>query len=672
MAIQQDNTTYEYFAFISYKREDEKWAKWLQKKLESYSLPTAIRKKNPELPNKIRPVFRDQSELAGGNLKAEIEKGLSDSKYLIVICSPRSAHSPWVSKEVQHFIDHGKENYIIPFIIGGTPNAKDPKDECFPEGLRQLTGEKEILGININEMGREAAAIKVIAQMFDLRFDSLWQRYKRVKRIKTFSYVLTAVVLLALAVVVSIILWTKNQTIAEQNSQLTLLVENLKEENRTDSRMRNDKGNYSFVGSLFGNESESGIGCIAFHPYEPIVAFTNSWGTWLHYIKSNKEILMPCGRYDEAVTHHVEGLSFSSDGSELIMSSMGGTYIWNVDNCSLIEYISRHNDDLRDSLVNAKFPYFDTDIRELTNLEQLNKRGEYNYTLNDDCLTVSTANSSKSTRLPLYNDERLKILRNPKFKESLFIGPDRAAMFDEEVNEFVQFFKEYFSGFFTYSSNGEYLLIDKDIFSRKINNPDTIKINAFKESGQVIPNVEEVDNRKITNISIRITSSGDFIDYYYYGVKKTIHALTGNAYVGHGYSLSGALLCNSNKIVGIAAQGNHRVFNVLTGEFIGILNNYVWDEDPLGYECCLEKWNSYSIYAKNIRRELYVVSSGGIIRIYNVDKLTLNRIIELPLENCLPRNAIRSHIDKCLISEDGKSIRFKFADYDTVYECSIP
>lgn len=268
----------------------------------------------------------------------------------------------------------------------------------------------------------------------------------------------------------------------------------------------------------------------------------------------------------------------------------------------------------------------------------------------------------------------LTILRNPKFKENLFIGPGRAAMFDEEVNEFIQFFKffkEYSYGFFTYSSNGEYLLIDKDIFSRKINNPDTIKINAFKKSGHIIPNVEEVGNRKITNISIRITSAGDFIDYYYDGVKKTIHALSGNAFVGHGNSLTGALLCNSNKIVGIADQGNHRVFNASSGELIGTLDNYDWDEDPLGYECYLEKWNSYSVYAKNIRRELYVVSSGGIIRIYNVDKLTLNRVIELPLEDCLPRNAIRSHIDKCVLSEDGKSIRFKFADYDTVYECSI-
>ena len=192
-----NNQIFTYYAFISYKREDEKWAKWLQKKLESYGFPVALRKDNPSLPQKIRPIFRDQSDLSGGNLKEEIEKGLAESKYLIVICSPRSAKSPWVSKEVRYFIDCGRENYIIPFIIGGSPNASNPEEECFPEGLRLLSGEREILGININEMGRDAAAIKVIARMFNLRFDTLWQRHERDKRRKRFA-VIASIVLFAL------------------------------------------------------------------------------------------------------------------------------------------------------------------------------------------------------------------------------------------------------------------------------------------------------------------------------------------------------------------------------------------------------------------------------------------------------------------------------------------
>lgn len=191
-----DHSKYHYFAFISYKREDEKWAKWLQKKLESYGFPVDMRKDNPSLPSKIRPIFRDKTDLTGGTLKAAIERGLEGSKYLIVICSPRAAQSPWVSKEVQNFINNGRENYIIPFIIGGTPNAKNPEEECFPEGLRQLSGEKEILGININEMGRDAAAIKVIAQMFGLRFDTLWQRHERAKRRKIIVWGTVAAIIL--------------------------------------------------------------------------------------------------------------------------------------------------------------------------------------------------------------------------------------------------------------------------------------------------------------------------------------------------------------------------------------------------------------------------------------------------------------------------------------------
>lgn len=184
---------YTYYAFISYKREDEKWAKWLHKKLESYGFPAKLRKSNPSLPSKIEPVFRDKPELSGGNLKEEIENALSESKYLIVICSLRAAQSQWVSKEVQYFIDKGRTKFIIPFIIDGKPNAIKSEEECFPKGLRLLSGEKEILGININEMGREAAVVKVIARMFGVRFDTLWQRRERMKRRRNLLYILIAI-----------------------------------------------------------------------------------------------------------------------------------------------------------------------------------------------------------------------------------------------------------------------------------------------------------------------------------------------------------------------------------------------------------------------------------------------------------------------------------------------
>ncbi len=207
-----------YFAFISYKSEDEKWAKWLQKKLEGYGFPIALRKEKPSLPAKIKPIFRDKSDLSGGNLKNEIEKGLRESKYLIVICSPKSAKSPWVSKEVEYFIDNNRQQHIIPFIIKGIPNSKNPKDECFPVGLRRLSGEHEILGININDMGREAAAVKVIARMFDVRFDTLWQRHERARRRRNLIYATLAVIGIILAIIMGY-LYNK----AEKQTQLAIL-----------------------------------------------------------------------------------------------------------------------------------------------------------------------------------------------------------------------------------------------------------------------------------------------------------------------------------------------------------------------------------------------------------------------------------------------------------------
>ena len=173
--------TKEYYAFISYKREDEKWAKWLQHKLEHYRLPSNLNGRT-DLPHSIRPVFRDVTDLTPGFLSAEIDDALRNSEWLIIICSPRSAKSPWVCKEAQTFVDLGRADRIIPFIIEGMPFSQNLDTECYPEALLNLTGGSELLAAKINEMGRDVAFIKVVARMFNLRFDTLWQRYNREKR----------------------------------------------------------------------------------------------------------------------------------------------------------------------------------------------------------------------------------------------------------------------------------------------------------------------------------------------------------------------------------------------------------------------------------------------------------------------------------------------------------
>ena len=227
---------YEYFAFISYKEEDAEWAKWLLHKLEHYKLPTAIRKEKPELPERISPIYEYKSEAGGGRLKEVIWKGLTSSKYLIVICSPRAGgkKSKWLNNGISYFVESGQEEYIIPFIVEGKPKTNNPEEECFPSALLELKDDRELRGININELGRDAAAVKVVSRMFDVKFDTLWQRYEReLKQVRNRKIGITLGVVSAFAIaalVFALIVSSKNTQLDDKNTQLAKAASRLRED----------------------------------------------------------------------------------------------------------------------------------------------------------------------------------------------------------------------------------------------------------------------------------------------------------------------------------------------------------------------------------------------------------------------------------------------------------
>ena len=167
------------YAFISYNHRDAKMAKWLQQRLEGYRLPTEIHNEFEDS-RYLRPVFRDLTDLNTGVLSQELRQHLYSSKYLIVICSPNSANSQWVSEEVKTFIEWGRLDRIIPFIIDGTPGSSE--DECLPEALRTLAHDQELLGISLEQVGREQALVRIVSRMLGVDFDVLWQRHQRRRR----------------------------------------------------------------------------------------------------------------------------------------------------------------------------------------------------------------------------------------------------------------------------------------------------------------------------------------------------------------------------------------------------------------------------------------------------------------------------------------------------------
>ena len=59
---------------------------------------------------------------------------LSKVRYLIVLCSPESTSSAWVSKEICWMIDHHGTSCLLPVVTKGNEPAEKP-EECFPAAL---------------------------------------------------------------------------------------------------------------------------------------------------------------------------------------------------------------------------------------------------------------------------------------------------------------------------------------------------------------------------------------------------------------------------------------------------------------------------------------------------------------------------------------------------------
>ena len=178
------NTTFKYHAFISYKRgeADEKYARWLQRKLEGFRIPTetagAPDGGSPFDAKKFK-VFLDKTDLGShAVLNAGLEKSLGQCRNLIVVCSPRSAASPFVDDEVRFFQENGRAANIIPFIISGTPAPRDAAEQqCYPPSLSA-----EALGVTLAEGSREEALIKIVARLLGVDFSTLYQRHLRAQR----------------------------------------------------------------------------------------------------------------------------------------------------------------------------------------------------------------------------------------------------------------------------------------------------------------------------------------------------------------------------------------------------------------------------------------------------------------------------------------------------------
>lgn len=484
--IKENNKNFEYFAFISYKREDQKWAKWLQKKLESYSIPVSIRKENPDLPSKIRPIFRDDTDLSGGNLTKEIESGLDNSKYLIVICSPLSAQSPWVDKEVQYFIEQGRSDNIIPFIVQGTPFSKNINEECFPESLRRLRGDSEILGININDNGRNAAVIKVIARMFDVRFDSLWRRYEKEK----FRKRLISVSLLSITLLISVLtfLYINNQRKENELAKSAQRLQSLYNEYLTCEKTFNDElYRDAFEASKHVMLNYTDIPDTLYSKFEYILRMS--------YAALQSDTLKVVNRYKAEFPAMDWGdmpIRFNEDGSKAWIGCSGFTEI----DIKTGKCLNRGEFWPEKFVISGNnILTFDGDSRAVYDIKTLNRKRTYKLTTSFDDYQMIVSPSADGRRYltvdsdneeyRLYDSETDSLIMafNGNYRSAsinhngnlvAFSENDSLRLFDIRNNRFLSGVEGFYNNALQFDESGKWLLMYLEDYNEvRIYNPDT-------------------------------------------------------------------------------------------------------------------------------------------------------------------------------------------------------
>lgn len=183
-----------YGAFLSYSHRDAQLVAKLQRGLETYRLPPRLAGRETAVgpvPRSVGPIFRDRDELpAGADLATHVLEGLAASRWLIVVCSPAAAASPWVEREILEFKRLHGEDRVLAVIASGEPYASRiagrEAEECFPLALRHARADDgtpsgaalEPIAVDLRKQGdgQRMALLKLVAGMTGVGVDELAQR----------------------------------------------------------------------------------------------------------------------------------------------------------------------------------------------------------------------------------------------------------------------------------------------------------------------------------------------------------------------------------------------------------------------------------------------------------------------------------------------------------------
>lgn len=187
-------------AFISYSREDIDVAIDLAKKIEKYPYPQELvaAENRPYDSKRVRPIFLDVLDLPvnTSGFSKDIQENLRNSKYLIVICSEKSASSEYVKKEVDFFLNthENNEDLIVAVYVDKIFSGMHPVIDKIVATRNcpiYVTGRGEA-----GHVGRKYCFYHLLEFLLKVDFDKLYNRYEAYQqRKKRYRMIITVIIL---------------------------------------------------------------------------------------------------------------------------------------------------------------------------------------------------------------------------------------------------------------------------------------------------------------------------------------------------------------------------------------------------------------------------------------------------------------------------------------------
>ncbi|HYN98008.1 MAG TPA: TIR domain-containing protein, partial [Pilimelia sp.] len=182
-------------------------------------------------------IFRDQTGLAvTPALWSSIQRALDGSDYFVLLASPEAARSPWVNREIEHWVATKSPGRILPVVTDGQwrwdPQRRDFSEDssAVPATLRGVFAEEPLfldlrwarddLHLSLRHSRFRDAIAQLAAPMHGVSKDDLEgedvRQHRRMRRL--WSVAVTGLVVLALVASLTGVLAVRNAGLASASA----------------------------------------------------------------------------------------------------------------------------------------------------------------------------------------------------------------------------------------------------------------------------------------------------------------------------------------------------------------------------------------------------------------------------------------------------------------------